>query len=158
PEDSASRDAQAALRAAAARRAGAARDPSAARQLGLGAARHGARLETRDAASPRLVRAHLSAALTCAALLAAACGAPADSASGARQPAQVRKVVDGDTIEVERAGRIERVRLIGIDAPEAHDSPKLDRLVARGLDRSQILALGREATAFTRARLLGHRV
>jgi micrococcal nuclease len=71
----------------------------------------------------------------------------------------VRKVVDGDTIEVEReGGSLERVRLIGIDAPEAHDSPKLDRLVARGQDRDAILALGRQATAFARERLLGRRV
>jgi micrococcal nuclease len=72
--------------------------------------------------------------------------------------ARVRVVLDGDTIEVVRNGRSERVRLIGIDTPEAHDSPKLDRLVAQGQDRTQILALGRDATAFTRARLLGRAV
>lgn len=104
------------------------------------------------------MRARLASTLACAALLAAACAAPADSPHGAREPAQVRKVIDGDTIEVERGGRTERVRLIGVDAPEAHDSPKLDRQVARGSDREQILALGREATAFARARLLGRRV
>jgi micrococcal nuclease len=72
--------------------------------------------------------------------------------------ARVRVVLDGDTIEVARSGRTERVRLIGIDAPEAHDSPKLDRLIAQGQDRAQILALGRDATAFTRDRLLGREV
>lgn len=76
----------------------------------------------------------------------------------ARHPAHVRAVLDGDTIEVDHSGRTDRVRLIGVDAPEAHESPKLDRLVARGHDRARILALGREATTFTRERLLGHEV
>jgi micrococcal nuclease len=102
--------------------------------------------------------------LTAAAALAAtciafACAGAGDSADpAARRPAQVRKVLDGDTIEVTHDGRTERVRLIGVDAPEAHDSPKLDRLVARGHDRARILALGRRAHAFTQARLLGRTV
>jgi micrococcal nuclease len=96
------------------------------------------------------------AALALSAVLAAvACAEPAGVS---RQAATVRKVLDGDTIEVTRGDRTERVRLIGIDTPEAHDSPKLDRLVARGQDRARILALGRQATAFTRARLLGRQV
>jgi micrococcal nuclease len=79
--------------------------------------------------------------------------------SAVREHVVVRKVVDGDTIDVERdGGHVDRVRLIGIDAPEAHDSPKLDRLVARGQDRDATLALGRQATAFARERLLGRRV
>jgi len=93
----------------------------------------------------------LVAGAICAAF---ACAAP----PGGRERAVVRNVLDGDTIEVDRGGRIDRVRLIGIDTPEAHDSPKLDRLVARGQDRGAILALGRRAGAFTRERLLGRRV
>jgi micrococcal nuclease len=72
--------------------------------------------------------------------------------------ATVVEVLDGDTIVVERGSRRERVRLIGIDAPEAHDSPKLDRLVARGHDRVRVLALGRASAAFARRRLSGARV
>jgi len=59
---------------------------------------------------------------------------------------------------VARGTRIDRVRLIGIDSPEAHESPKLDRQVASGRNREAILALGRTATAFTRERLAGRRI
>jgi len=106
------------------------------------------------------VRRHRTAALAFSALLAAlACAEPPGTRPPIeRQPATVRKVLDGDTIEVVLGGRTERVRLIGVDTPEAHESPKLDRLVAGGQDRAQILALGRQATAFTRARLLGRSV
>jgi micrococcal nuclease len=94
-----------------------------------------------------------------AALATFACAEPPGTPPpGPRQPATVRSVLDGDTIEVAREGRTDRVRLIGIDTPEAHESAKLERLVARGQDRAQILALGRQATAFTRERLLGRRV
>lgn len=37
---------------------------------------------------------------------------------------RVTKVIDGDTIEVDDAGRIEKVRLLGIDTPELHDPRK----------------------------------
>ncbi|HWP67255.1 MAG TPA: thermonuclease family protein [Candidatus Limnocylindria bacterium] len=105
---------------------------------------------------PPAIRRRLAALVVCAALgAAAACAGPPPSP---RQPALVTKVLDGDTIEVERGSRTERVRLIGVDAPEAHDSPKLDRLVARGLPQKEILARGRQATAFTRAQLLSRRV
>ena len=100
----------------------------------------------------------LAVALACAALAAAACAPTADSADPPREPATVRKVFDGDTIEVARGSRVDRVRLIGVDAPEAHDSPKLDRQIASGRDRDAILALGRTATAFTRERLAGRRI
>lgn len=41
--------------------------------------------------------------------------------SGRRPPgaATVTRVIDGDTIEVRLAGRLERVRLLGIDTPES---------------------------------------
>ena len=55
------------------------------------------------------------------ALAASACAGPegADPAPGARSaPVRVMKVTDGDTIRVRRGGVEERVRLIGIDAPE----------------------------------------
>ena len=40
------------------------------------------------------------------------------SAAIAAETARVVEVVDGDTIKVELAGTIERVRLIGVDTPE----------------------------------------
>ncbi|MDF2461663.1 MAG: nuclease (SNase domain protein) [Candidatus Saccharibacteria bacterium] len=42
------------------------------------------------------------------------------------QPGQwhVTQVIDGDTIEVKLDGRLERVRLLGIDTPETHDPRK----------------------------------
>ncbi|WOC11681.1 thermonuclease family protein [Gordonia sp. MP11Mi] len=40
---------------------------------------------------------------------------PAESMSG---PVTVRNVVDGDTIDVQTVRGVERVRLIGVDAPE----------------------------------------
>ncbi len=40
------------------------------------------------------------------------------AAAGAVANATLRRVIDGDTIEVKVAGSVERVRLIGIDTPE----------------------------------------
>jgi micrococcal nuclease len=40
------------------------------------------------------------------------------------EPALVKYVFDGDTLEVDIAGKIERVRLIGIDSPELENSQK----------------------------------
>ena len=55
--------------------------------------------------------------------------------------ATVVKVVDGDTVVVETAGRTERVRLIGIDTPEATGG------------FLPVECFGDEATAFTRSLL-----
>lgn len=57
------------------------------------------------------------AALVATALIAAGCGgaAPVAGDSGAR----VERVVDGDTIVVEVDGGQQRVRLLGLDAPES---------------------------------------
>jgi micrococcal nuclease len=61
-------------------------------------------------------------------------------------------VSDGDTVRLRFLdGRRERTRLIGLDAPEEHPGEKLERDVVRtGRDRETILALGRQASAFTR--------
>lgn len=58
--------------------------------------------------------------LALAAVLLAACGGTATDATDATAPPTFRVVwvADGDTLEVEIDGREERVRLIGIDAPE----------------------------------------
>jgi micrococcal nuclease len=54
--------------------------------------------------------------------------------------------VDGDTIDVRIAGRIQRVRLIGVDTPELHDP------------RRTVRALAQAAARFTRSSLVGRRV
>jgi micrococcal nuclease len=73
--------------------------------------------------------------------------------------ARVVRVVDGDTVVVLRAGREERVRLIGVDTPELHPSPKLDRDAERsGRDRAAIQAMGTRAAQFTQAELLARLV
>lgn len=45
-------------------------------------------------------------------------GPPADGATGPVEDAVIAKVIDGDTISVERGGRDLTIRLIGIDTPE----------------------------------------
>ena len=69
------------------------------------------------------------------------------------------RVSDGDTVIVQQAGRRERVRLIGVDAPELHESAKLDRDAERSRrDRRDIQAEGARAQEFTSERLLGRTV
>ena len=68
----------------------------------------------------------------------------------------VKRVVDGDTILLETG---ERVRLIGIDTPEMHDSDKLLRDSTRsGQSRSVIRQLGERSFTFTRNLVEGKRV
>ena len=60
----------------------------------------------------------------------------------------VKRVVDGDTLLLENG---ERVRLIGIDTPEMHESNKLYRDSRKtNQDVKTIIALGTEAYHFTR--------
>ena len=97
---------------------------------------------------PRSFRAVL-ALLWLVALMVAACEvsvpfgrSPGPTGAGDHPPqpeglpaAPVRRVVDGDTIDVLIAGRTVRVRLIGIDTPEAADP------------RQPVECFGREASA-----------
>lgn len=69
--------------------------------------------------------------------------------SGAGQEqgaARVTAVIDGDTLDVTWAGRHERVRLLGVDAPETVDP------------RRPVGCFGPEASAFTGRRLQGRAV
>ncbi|HXF72049.1 MAG TPA: thermonuclease family protein, partial [Actinomycetota bacterium] len=68
------------------------------------------------------------------------------TAAGPGRPARVLRVIDGDTVEVRFRGRVEDVRLIGVDTPET---------VAPG---EPVECYGREASAFTERRLEGRRV
>jgi micrococcal nuclease len=68
----------------------------------------------------------------------------------------VTRVIDGDTLKLENG---ERVRLIGIDTPEMHDSDKLYRdSKEAGQDIQTIKALGKRAYNFTRNLVEGRRV
>lgn len=78
----------------------------------------------------------------------AVAAAPAPPFGTLDGPWQVRRVVDGDTLELGREGKVEKVRLIGIDTPESYPGRKLDRDVQRsGKDAATILALGARAKA-----------
>jgi micrococcal nuclease len=85
--------------------------------------------------------------------------AAASFAASPSQQGTVVSVTDGDTIRVRVDGRTEKVRLVGIDAPELHGSDKLDREIARsGRSRAAITADGARAEAFTRSLLAGRTV
>ncbi|NQS99858.1 MAG: thermonuclease family protein [Candidatus Omnitrophica bacterium] len=68
----------------------------------------------------------------------------------------VTKVFDGDTL---RLANGEKVRLLGIDAPELHESDKLYRDIQRsGQDMKTIMAMGRKSYTFTKELVAGERV
>ena len=58
----------------------------------------------------------------------------------------VKKVIDGDTIEIERYGKSEKVRMIGIDTPETLDP------------RKPVQCFGKEASDKSKDLLSGGRV
>jgi len=68
----------------------------------------------------------------------------------------VTRAVDGDTLVLENK---ERVRLIGIDTPEMHESNKLYRDAQRsGQDVESIKRLGRQSYEFTKKLVEGKKV
>ena len=68
----------------------------------------------------------------------------------------VKRAVDGDTLLLASG---ERVRLIGIDTPEMHESNKLDRDSQRSReDKAAIKAMGKKAYEFTKALVEGKSV
>ena len=65
----------------------------------------------------------------------------------------VTRIVDGDTFELSDGTML---RLIGIDTPEVHPSPKLSRDAERSdMDRETIRELGRRASAYAAELALG---
>lgn len=69
---------------------------------------------------------------------------------------KVKRIVDGDTFELENG---EKVRLIGIDTPEKWESSKLDRDVERTQkDKKIIQELGLRATLYSDSLLYGQTV
>ncbi|MFH0762836.1 MAG: thermonuclease family protein [Candidatus Omnitrophota bacterium] len=68
----------------------------------------------------------------------------------------VSRVIDGDTIQLEDG---ERVRLIGIDTPEMHESEKLERDSRRSQQsKEMIIKMGRRAYEFAKNLVEGRRV
>jgi micrococcal nuclease len=68
----------------------------------------------------------------------------------------VKRVIDGDTFELENK---DRVRLLGIDTPEEFESSKLDRDAERtGQDKKTIQKLGMLASDFSKKLISGKRV
>ena len=68
---------------------------------------------------------------------------PLSSQAADSQTAWVKRTVDGDTLLLTNG---ERVRLIGVDTPEVHESKKLYRDAERtGRNIKTIKALGRKA-------------
>ncbi|NDC37648.1 MAG: hypothetical protein EBZ48_06300 [Proteobacteria bacterium] len=62
------------------------------------------------------------------------------------------EVIDGDTLLVRIQSRVEKVRLIGIDSPEAYASEKLSRDAKHsGQSERSIITLGQKASQFTRS-------
>jgi len=61
------------------------------------------------------------------------------------------QVEDGDTVIAELEGASQRIQLLGIDAPEESDNPKLAKDLERtGLARDRLIALGQAATRHLR--------
>lgn len=68
----------------------------------------------------------------------------------------VKRVVDGDTLVLSNN---EKVRLIGVDTPEYHTSPKMKRDAERAKkDMKTIKALGKKSSDFTKALLNGQKI
>ena len=66
------------------------------------------------------------------------------------------RTVDGDTLQLSNG---EKVRLIGVDTPESSNNSKLRRDAKRtGQDAKEIVMMGKEAAAFTRALVQGKSV
>ena len=65
----------------------------------------------------------------------------------------IKRVVDGDTLLLQNG---ERVRLIGVDTPEVHESDKLQRDAERThTDVETIRQLGRKSSAFVKKTVQG---
>ncbi|NEW05441.1 thermonuclease family protein [Paenibacillus sp. SYP-B3998] len=70
----------------------------------------------------------------------AGCASKTTSVPG-RERVKVERIVDGDTLEVTRAGKKEKVRLIGVDTPETKKP------------NTPVMFYGKEASDYTKKRL-----
>ncbi len=71
--------------------------------------------------------------------------------SGAEDVAIVKEVIDGDTLRVEYNGTQEKVRLIGIDAPELKPNQRVGKQAASGQDVKTITLMGEKSTRFVKS-------
>jgi len=84
---------------------------------------------------------------------------PAKSEEPSQFLAQCIKVLDGDTIRVRWQGRVEDVRILGIDCPEIRRGNKLDEQAERlNLDEDDVLEYGEIAKKTTASWLLERHV
>jgi micrococcal nuclease len=87
------------------------------------------------------------------------CASPAREPQAAKEAGgyfYVERVVDGDTLKLSGC---QRVRLIGVDTPEVHESQKLTRDASRSRkDVAAIIGLGKKAAAFTRQLVEGKKI
>ncbi len=74
-------------------------------------------------------------------------------------PARVVRVVDGDTVRARLEGREERVRLVGLDAPERAPGQHLDQQAKQlGIPQEALRRWAHAAYAFARRHLAGQQV
>jgi len=63
--------------------------------------------------------------------------------------ARIVRIIDGDTVFAEFRGKRERVRLLGIDAPESRENDRLFVQARKaGVSPSSVLSAGRASTKF----------
>lgn len=68
-------------------------------------------------------------------------------------------MADGDTITVRLSNGLRNVRLIGVDAPEMHESGRMERELERShLSEAAMTAMGRKSREFVLNRLRGKRI
>lgn len=84
-------------------------------------------------------------------------GVTALSSALADKSIEVLRVIDGDTLLVQLNDHAEKVRLIGIDAPESRAGEHAKRQAsAKGVSEDEILRQGKSATKFMRSIVADH--
>ncbi|WP_028550337.1 thermonuclease family protein [Paenibacillus sp. UNC451MF] len=79
--------------------------------------------------------------LLCLSALLTGCKEKAASSKAGRESVTIERVVDGDTFEIKKDGKKEKVRLIGVDTPETKKA------------NTPVMFYGKEASDYTQKRL-----
>lgn len=82
----------------------------------------------------------------CLSAVLTGCKEKAASKQAGRESVKVERVIDGDTFEIQKDGKKERVRLIGVDTPETKK------------ENTPVMFYGKEASDYTTKRLENHTV